>query len=199
MSLRDAQQEAARRAAAALASVDLGVRCDRLGLPAPLEGALRFRAFGQDLALTLPHFELRLADSDQPARPGDRILVLHYLQYEGRIEPSGELISFRDMPGGQFYWPAFRARSVEPLLRRVGNQVDTLATNLRRYDWQPFDRGDLGARIHGIGRVEVYLIYYRGDEQFGPSADMLFDASIKRVYPGEDVAYLAGRICLGLL
>ena len=30
-------------------------------------------------------------------------------------------------------------------------------------------------------------------------AELLFDACIRRVYTTEDVAYLAGRICLGLL
>jgi hypothetical protein len=199
MSIQDAQREAVRRGAAALGSVDLGARCDRLGLPAPQEGALRFRAFGQNLVLRVPSLDLVLAETGRPAQPGDHILVLHYLRCGCTIQPTGDLISFRDLPGGKFYWPAFRARSVGPLIGRVGSQPEALTANLQRYDWQPFLRGDFGARIHGIGLLEAFLIYYRGGEEFGPSADLLFDACIKRVYTAEDVAVFASRICLGLL
>jgi hypothetical protein len=59
--------------------------------------------------------------------------------------------------------------------------------------------GDFGARIHAIGKVYVTLVYHLGDEEFPASADLLFDASIKRVYPTEDAAVLASRISMSLV
>ncbi len=38
-----------------------------------------------------------------------------------------------------------------------------------------------------------------GDEEFGPAAEVLFDACIKRVFTTEEVSHLASRICIGLL
>ena len=199
MSIQEAQREAVRRSAAALLSVDLRERCRLLGLPAPCENTLRFRAFGQDVLLQLPGFDLARADTGQPAKLGDQILVLHYLRCQRSIQPTGDLISFRDMPGGRFYWPAFRARSVVPLIQRVGNRLEALKQNLSRFDWQPFTLGDFSAKIHGIGRLDAFLIYHCGDEECSPEADVLFDACIKQVYASEDVAVFASRICLGLL
>ncbi len=199
MSIEEAQREAVRRGVEALRGVDLRERCSLIGLPPPQGDRIRVRAFGQDFVLQLPELQLVRADVSVAAKPRDRLLVLHYLGCRRTIQPTGELISFRDMPGGRFYWPAFRARSVVPLLQHIGNRPEVLLRNLDRFDWKPFESGDVGARIHVIGRLEVFLTYRRGDEEFHPEADLLFDACIKQVYASEDVAAIASRICLGLL
>lgn len=199
MTLQGAQRAVVDRAAGELMRIDLGSRCRMLGLPSPQEGGLRFRAFGLDLLLTLPSFDLVLAESGNPAKLGDHILVLHYLQCDRRVTPTGDLISFRDLPGGRFYWQPFLSRGIEPLTRRIGDDLGLLTRRLSRYDWAPCEAGDLGARIHAIGRLDATLVYHRGDEEFGPAAEILFDACTRRVYSTEDVAQLASRICIGLL
>jgi len=199
MSIEAAQREAVRRAVNELQSVDLAARCERLGLPIPNTEGLHFRAFGQNLVLRLPGYELVDADNGQPAKLRDQILVLHYLRYQRSIHPTGDLISFRELPGGQFYWEAFCGRSIAPVLKRIGNDTELLKRHLGRFDWQPFESGDLGARIHGIGHLDAFLIYRRGDEECEPTADVLFDRCIKQVYAAEDAVVFASRICLGLL
>jgi len=194
-------ETAVRVAIEKLRTIDLVGRCARLGLPKPQDGLLEFRAFGTDMVLRQSDFQLFQAGTHTPARESDRILVLHYLLCDLPIPVAGELISFRQLDSGMFYWEAFLSRGVRPLVERIGNDPDTLKKNLDRFDWQPFSTGntDFGARIHAIGKVYLTLIYRPGDDQFPPAADLLFDASIKRVYPTEDVAVLAGRICLALL
>jgi Domain of unknown function (DUF3786) len=199
MSIQDAQRAVVGHAASELMQVDVGSRCRMLGLPLPQGNLLRFRAFGLDLLLTLPSFDLVLAEGGKPAKLGDQILVLHYLQCNRPIAPTGELIRFRDLPGGRFYWQPFLSRSIEPLTRRIGNDLGLLTRHLSRYDWKPFEAGELGARIHVIGMLDATLVYHCGDEEFGPAAEILFDACVKRVLTTEEVAHLASRICLGLL
>jgi hypothetical protein len=65
---------------------------------------------------------------------------------------------------------------------------------LSRYDWHGFAAGELGARVHAIGMLDATLVYHCDDEEFGPAAEILFDACIRHVYPTEDVAHLAVRI-----
>ena len=151
------------------------------------------------MILLLSDYQLILADSGQPAKISDRILVLHYLLCDLPIPGTDELISFRQMDNGQFYLPTFLSRSVRPLAARIGNDLALLKRNLDRFDWEPVSMGDLGARIHAVGKVYVTLIYRLGDEEFPASADILFDAGIKRIFPTEDAAVLASRICLGLI
>lgn len=198
MSKQQAQLEAIRRAKEKLIAVDLAARCVNLGLPIPQENTLRFRAFGADLCLDR-NFDLADVKTGKSAKLGDHILILHYLLCDVPLEPTGEVITFRDMPGGQFYWQPFLSRSINPLLACIGNNIDLLRERLNRFDWKPADGGDFATVINGIGRLDAMLVYNRGDEEFGPAAQILFDACIKRVYVTEDIAQFAGRICLGLL
>lgn len=195
-----AEAEAAQRAAEALAAVDLPARCRSLGLPAPLpDGRLPIRLFGQDILVVPPDFQVISAATNQPVKASDRILALHYLQHDLPVAATGTFITFRDLPGGQFYLGPFRSRSIAPLLKRIGNDLDLLGSKLGRFDWQPVQVGDFAARIHVIGPIVATLVYHLGDEEMGPEAELLFDTCIRRIYCAEDVAAIASRICLGLL
>jgi hypothetical protein len=151
------------------------------------------------MLLNVSDFSFADADSPKPIKLGDQVLVLHYLLCETPVVPADKLISFRGYPEGQFYWQPFQARTVNPLLGRIGNNLDLLQEHLDRFDWDPADMGDFGARIHAIGPLSLTLAYHLGDDEFPPSADVLFDACITQVFVAEDVAVLASRICLGLL
>lgn len=199
MSLQDAKKESIRLAIAELRKIDLVVRCPSLGLSVPENGVIPLRAFGTDLILQQSDFELISADTGEPMKSSDRILILHYLLCDSPIHVTDELISFRGLPGGQFYWQPFLARSVNPLVGRIGNDLELLHKNLDRFDWEPFTMGDFGARIHALGKLYMTLIYHCGDDEFSPTADVLFDSGIREVFTTEDTAVLASRICLGLL
>jgi hypothetical protein len=163
------------------------------------ENTILLRVFGQNLKITLPDFDITVEGSTEPVKPADQILVLHYLLCEVPAEPTGELISFRDLPGGQFYLEPYRARTTKPLVAHFQNDLDTLRTALNCFDWTQVDLGDLGACVQAVGNFHLTLVYHRGDEDFGPEAEILFDACIKRVFCTEDAAVLAARLCRGLI
>ena len=210
-----AQATAIQRAAASLATIDLTARCAQLGLPAPAsDGTLSFRMLGQDLRITPPSFqienrkmggaEIENPSPPSPVRPADSILALHYLLCSTPVTPTGQLITFRDLPGGPFYFGPFTARTTRPLLANIGNNLDLLRQRLTRFDTQYLPASsapaaDLTATIHALGPIHVTLVYHQGDAEFPPTAELLFDSCIKRVYVTEDVTVLASRICLSLL
>lgn len=199
MSRGEALETAIERAVGELRDADLGCRWSNLGLSEPERGGVDLRMFGRDLRLDTAGWTVADRSSGAAIRPADRLLLLHYLMCDLPVEPTGELISFRELPGGQFYYGPFRGRTVEPLVNRFGNDLEALRSGLDRFDHQPTELGDLGARIHGLGNLWITLVYRVGDDEFPASADVLFDSCVKRVYGAEDVTVMAGRICLGLL
>lgn len=199
MSKIQGQTQAIDRAKADLAGIDIPKRCLLLSLSEKLDNEIRFRAFGADYILNPESLELTNASNSSPMKPGDQIIMLHYLLCDIPVNENGEMITFRDMPGGQFYWEPFLSRSIAPLLKRIGNNIDILKTNLSRFDWQPFEAGDFAAKIHSIGKINTCLVYHLGDDEFPAAAEILFDSSVKRVFNSEDVAFIASRICIGLL
>lgn len=195
-----AEALAAERGAQALAAVDMKARCTLLILDPPAaDGSVTVRVLGQDLRLVPPDFSATNVSSGKPAKAADRILAIHYLQHSSPIKPAGEWISFRDFPGGQFYWNPFVSRSIKPLVARIGNNLELLKSNLTRFQCSTLEMPDLSVRIQAVGAIDAALIYRLGDEELEPSAEILFDASAKRVFCAEDIAVIAGRICIGLL
>lgn len=199
MPQKEARQIAIDRAWEQLDMQKLRPRLEQMGLP-PMEGdGLAFRAFGREMRLEPAGRRLIDTEKNGPPAQGHELLVLHYLLSEGPWPDEGEWLSFRNFPGGMFYWQPFLSRSLNPLVKRIGNDLDTLKENLNRFDWQPGELGDLSAYVHGLGKLSGYLVYRQGDEEFPPTADWLFHPTTRWVYNGEDAAYFAQSICLGLL
>ena len=200
MSKQLAMAQATERAVAALADVDWPDRLLRLGLPAPTgDGTVSFRLFNEEVQLSLTDLQLRVSAGGVPVRAADRILVLHYLQHSGCVAAANRLVAFSEFPAGSFYLGPFRSRTVDPLLARFGNDLETLRARLTRLAAVAVPLGDVGARIRAFGPLCVTLVYRRGDDEFAPTADLLFDACFLGVFGTEDATVLASRICLGLL
>jgi hypothetical protein len=203
----EARAEAIRRAKASLAAKaaapeGLEGRCARLGLPAPEGGSIAFPLFGRAARLDLATLEIGDAEGG-PRSQTDSILFYHYLEYDGAFPagpaPSEGLISFRDFPGGAFYWEPFRSRTSLPLARRFGSDLRSLRAALDRFGWEELALGDLGARVHGFGRLHLTLVAWAAEEGIEAEVSVLFDPVLKRIYEAEDAAAFASRICLGLL
>lgn len=201
-----ARLDAASRAAAKLAGVNMLERLKRLGLAKPdgpsgiePDGSLVICFLGHELRLTPPDYRAVEAATGAAANLADRILTLHYLLNEAQVSPAGEWISFRDFPGGSTYWPSLAQRSVQPLAAWAGNNLDRLGKGLSRFSWRPMELGDFSARVQVIGPLEAALVYHLGDEELPAQADVLLDAAMRKAYCTEDVAVICQRLCLGMM
>jgi hypothetical protein len=64
---------------------------------------------------------------------------------------------------------------------------------------KPFDQGDCSMVVTALPLVPVALVLWRGDDEFPPEGNILFDRSVARILSAEDVAWLAGMIVYPLL
>ncbi|MCK4983136.1 MAG: DUF3786 domain-containing protein [Victivallaceae bacterium] len=186
-----AVEEAVNIAIEKLQSVDIKKRCALHGLEVS-DNKLNMRLFGQDMILDVNDFTTA-------AKPADLLLVLHYLLCNIPVKKTGELISFREFTGGQFYYEPFLSRTVKPLTGKYGNDIETIKKCITKFDYEEVKLGDFGAKIQSFGPFEITLIYHLGDDEFQVDAEVLFDSSFKRAFAAEDAAVIAGRICIGLL
>lgn len=196
MSKEDGQKLAIDRALAELQAIDIHARCQLHGFTIE-DGMINLRVFGQDVSLDTDTFSA--TSEGKPLKPGDTILLLHYLLTDLPITETGEQITFRDLTGGQFYWGPFQSRTVKPLVAKIGNDLELLKKNLTKFDWEAVSLGDFAAKIHCLGNLYITLIWHLGDDEFPASADLIFDGCIKRVFEAEDAAVMASRICIGCL
>jgi len=124
------------------------------------------------------------------------ILILHYLiaRYKGLPQLTGEWATFKELSGIEGYSPAFRQRAIEPVIRKYGRNPPALFTVLERLPGKKTDQSDAGIVLEVFERVPVEVLLWRGDDEFGPEANLLFDRSITEIFCTEDIVVLAGMI-----
>jgi hypothetical protein len=196
--MQEATLEAVRRARERLSASDLSLAASRGGLTLNADGSVQVFLLGRALRV-LPNPITIHAQDGGPVAPGDELLLLRYLEAEREIRPTGEPITFRNLPGGAFYFGPVENRTSKLLLKVFGNDLPRLKAALARYPYDDVQTGDFGARVQAIGRIDVTLVYRLGDEEFPPTLDILYDRAIAAVYHTDEVAALVTRLCVGLI
>lgn len=132
-----------------------------------------------------------------------QVLLLHYLLgawSAGGSAMTGEWVAFQDIPDGRFYLGAFLNRAKVPLVKAFGTQPEKLIeVASKAYSAVPFDHGDCSVLVKALPLIHVALILWKGDDEFPPEGNVLFDQSISKILSAEDIAWLAGMIVYPLI
>lgn len=130
----------------------------------------------------------------------DKILIAHYLlgAASGK-KTSGELITFRQVPDGTFYFDAFQRRARDPFVGFFGKCGPLFEKCARLMGARPVHHGDFGMEFPVFPHIRVQLVLWEGDDEFAPDASILFDKSIRHYLSAEDIAVLCGAIVYRLI
>jgi len=149
--------------------------------------------FGQLRRVSWPEVSVTPADGAGEIILTEQILILHYLLHATGASLTGKSIDFRQVPdGGSFYWSAFVSRAKNPLLKTFGHDLKLYLQVAASLGGEPQPLGEAAARFLAFPRVPVTHVLWRGDEEFPPEANILFDETIPQYLPTEDIAALAG-------
>ena len=157
----------------------------------------------QEITVSWPDLVVsnKQAEGDVPIQ--QQVLLLHYLlgAVSGRgPRLTGEWIAFQDIPDGRFYLDAFLKRAKVPLVRTFGGKPEKFVDlAFKAYNASPFDYGDFSVLVKALPLIHVALILWKGDEEFPPEGNLLFDQNISRILSAEDIAWLAGMIVYPLI
>ncbi len=177
---------------------DLEEQCRRSGARYMSPDKIIVDYLNRPYHIALPDIELSLEDS--PCSVGievpltDKILILHYFNQAQGTPATGRLITFKQIPGGVSYYPAFFQRVIAPLVNRFGKNPDLLMKAATRFGGYKAPYGDISVTIDAFPRVPVTLVLWKGDEEVAPAGNVLFDANISDYLPTENVAALCGNI-----
>jgi hypothetical protein len=121
------------------------------------------------------------------------ILVLHYAakRIAGLPLISGEWIDFRQLDGGQGYYPTFKKRVIDTIKRKYGANPEALLKLSERFKAKREESADTSVCLEVFEGVPVLLQVWKGDEEFGPEANILFDRNIKDIFCTEDIVVLS--------
>jgi len=151
------------------------------------------RFLADDYDIDLINRRVLSAACNVPAKGYISIILLHYLlkSLKGIPAATGEWISFRDLDGGQAYYPTFKSRVLEPILRKYGSDPEAICGLIKRFDAVKAQHADAGVILKALEGVPILITMTGADEDFGAQANMLFDKSIKDIFCTEDVTVLS--------
>jgi hypothetical protein len=199
----DDYKKACRLAAEELAARDPQAVADASGavrLSAPDGFQLDF--FGRPALVLAP--EMNAAWRDQ--KPGeefsltDAVLLLHYLTGAGGDPPTGDLVSYRQIPGGEFYIKAFANRAEIPLAKVFGRAPGLLTRAATALGGEPTaGRGDEAARFRVLPNIDLLVILHHADDEFEAAGQVLFDRVAGSYFSNEDLAWLGSALVYRLI
>ncbi len=128
-----------------------------------------------------------------------QILILHYLEGSGRAQLANRLVTFREFEGGAIYYPAFKARAIDPVVKEFGEKVDLLRHIGDALRAEPIQVGTASLRAHFFPKVPVVVILWQGDEEVASSANVLFDANAGKILATEDLSLVGGTLTRRLI
>ncbi|MDR2442376.1 MAG: DUF3786 domain-containing protein [Deltaproteobacteria bacterium] len=166
------------------------------------DGALNLNFMNRPVKVTVPGYAVGWAEAKtgEEFALTDAVIVLHYLQGANGLGPTGELLAYRQIPGGEFYTAAFRKRAEIPLIKTFGQKPGLLTkagAALGGAKAEGF--GDEAVRFQVLPNLEVLTVIHQGDEEFEPDGQVLFDRSINGALSIEDIAWLGSAVVYRLM
>jgi hypothetical protein len=179
--------------------MNAGEMCHLAGVPPPdHDGHVWVPLLGENYAVHIGE-ERVLLGGTEPARPDKGLIVLHYLIGAMSITPSGKLLSFRELQGGDVYWKAYQGRSIDRLQDFFGERPEALHGAVKGMKARKAAMGDVGYVIEALPKVPVTVALWRADDEIPASANVLWDETVKYYLRTEDVAVLGGMVASELI
>ncbi len=143
--------------------------------------------------------DIRRNGSSEEVSLPDKILIAHYLLGASGKKNTGKLVTFRQIPDGQFYFEAFQKRARDPFVNFFGNNGRLFVKCAAMIGGAPVENGDFGMEFPVFPHVGIQLVLWSGDEEFPADGTILFDESVQWRLPVEDIAVMSGGLVYRLI
>lgn len=105
-----------------------------------------------------------------------QVAVLEYLIGAKELEPSERWVSLKDLKGGRGFAQS-HPLPLELILKRYGDDLDDFRAKGFALGGEPASYGDLSFVLRALPRIPVLLVFWKGDEEFPPRLNFLFDVT----------------------
>ncbi|NYT15034.1 MAG: DUF3786 domain-containing protein [Methanomassiliicoccales archaeon] len=136
----------------------------------------------------------RINREGKPVPPFIAVLILHYLVSCGPQTPSGEFLTFREIPGGELYYPAFKKRAIDRITETFGSEPQELLKAGVILDARRLRMGDASIEVRAFPKISIAIVVWEGDEEVSSSTNILFDSIALDILPMEDLSVVGNLV-----
>lgn len=153
---------------------------------------------GRDFAISHPDYAIRALDGGTLPPLPTQTFLLRYLLESRDVAWKGEWKTFREMPWGEMYITPYTGRVLTRAAFTLGTRIGKLRTAAEKMGAEPVPHGDAGFRFTLVGGYEMQILVWEGDEEFPPSAQVLYSDNFAEGFAAED-RVVAGDILISTL
>ncbi len=156
---------------------------------APFDGsAFHLTMLGVDYTLAWPEFSIEgdgFARGNIPAQ----ILLMRYLMGAAPARATGKFLTFRETPWGDVYIKPFTGRCLNRAAFTFGPRLAEFSAAMERLGpcAKKIAHGDAAYEVEFLPGLSLQCIVWAGDDEFPPSAQLLFSDNFPAVFAAEDL------------
>ncbi|KPI47349.1 hypothetical protein IM33_18185 [Clostridioides difficile] len=117
-----------------------------------------------------------------------KILIIRYLINANGVPRTNKYVTFKEIPGGNVYYPNFLNRTLSRLSEVFTSQIDRYKLVMENMGAEKVDMGDLAYKFTYMGNTSMIFILWFGDDEFPSNSNILFDSNIVCYFNAEDLA-----------
>ncbi len=167
----------------------------RSGIPYDSEKqCFTMRMMQRTYLISWPEFEVCVADPENtdyaPLRDETdaKIFAIRFLLNGIESRGTDKFLTFREVPGAELYFTPFDGRCLKRLAFGFGFKLAALTEIFERLDAKKLSYGDVSCEIEFINNYYVRFILWAGDDEFPPSAQILFSDNFPVAFEPYDLA-----------
>lgn len=178
--------DAAREAASSIDPRGAAYRCEFSYEGSPSNGTFAATLMGRAVLLDFPTFNGRFADTTEQAPEDIRALLAYHLATSSGAKPTGDWISFSDLPGGSLYRGSWHGYTGKVLAAHFLDDLDGVRAAAAGCGGFEADvNGDVSFVFRLLPLVPLALLYWAPDDEFEARADFLFDSTAGEHLPTD--------------
>ena len=153
---------------------------------------------GRDYAIAHPDYAIRALDGGSlPPLPVQTFLLRYLLECRD-VAWKGEWKTFREMPWGEMYIKPYTGRVLTRAAFTFGFRVAAFKAACEKMGAEAVKHGDAGYRFDLIGDYQMQILMWEGDDEFPPSAQILYSDNFAEGFAAED-RVVAGDILISTI
>ena len=158
----------------------------------------RLKLLGRGFAISHPVYGIRALDGGNVPPLPTQTFLLRYLLESRDVAWTGEWKTFREMPWGEMYIKPYTGRVLTRAAFTFGTRIDAFRSACEKMGATPLPHGDAGYQFDFIGDYQMRLLVWEGDEEFPPSAQVLYSDNFADGFAPED-RVVAGDILISVI
>ena len=176
------------------AALDPQEAAARTGTPFA-DGAFCLTLLGHPYRSTHPEFSISGEGGTALKSLPAQTFLMRWLLEGKQTAGSRDFLTFREMPWGELYIQPFTGRVLKRAAFSFGTRLEAFRAACTAMGGLPLQAGDAGFEFTLLGNYRLRMLLWAGDDEFSPSAQLLYSANFVDGFAAEDRVVAGDLLC----